>query len=205
MTDTLHGDPGPSLDRALGRLPLDLPPARDLWPTIAEQLAPVSVDRARAPGRRAWAWQAAAAIALVAVSSLVTAALVRQQPGPRVAQAPSAGLVSGDLQVVPTAFGPTHSLSPEYQAAHRQLSALLQQRIGRMPHSARQKLELNLAELRRAASEINAALAEQPGDPLLEELLLNTYQEELSVLAAANQLTAAGAVGSPPDSTRMQL
>ena len=32
-------------------------------------------------------------------------------------------------------------------------------------------------------SEINAALAQQPGDPLLEELLLNTYQDELAVLA----------------------
>jgi hypothetical protein len=201
MTDHRGHDPRPGLDHALAALSLDVPPGRDLWPTIAAQLEPASIERSRAPARRAWGWQAAAAIVLVVASSVITAALVRRHEGPQVAQAPA----FGDLQVVPAAFGPTHSLSPAYQAAHRQLSAMLQQRIGRMPPVARQKLELNLAELRRAASEINAALAEQPGDPLLEELLLNTYQEELSVLAAANQLTAAGGAGSPSDSTRMQL
>jgi hypothetical protein len=134
---------------------------------------------------------------------LITAVLIRRQDGVQVAQAPSSAV--GDAQVVPAAFGPSYSLSPEYQVAHRQLSAMLQQRIGRMPSAARAKLEVNLGELRHAANEISAALAGQPGDPLLEELLLNTYQEELSVLAAANQLTAAGAVGSPPDSSRMQL
>ena len=46
--------------------------------------------------------------------------------------------------------------------------------------------------MHRAADEINAALAAQPGDPLLEELLLKTYQDELAVLASVNQLT-----GSP--------
>jgi len=201
MTDHPGSDPGSSLDHALGTLSLDVPPGRDLWPTIAAQLEPASTERSRAPARRTWPGQAAAAIVLVVASSLITAALDRRHEGPQVVQAP----VSGDLQVVPAAFGPTHTLSPGYQAAHRQLTAMLQQRIGRMPPAARQKLELNLAELRQAASEINAALAEQPGDPLLEELLLNTYQEELSVLAAANQLTAAGAVGSPSDSSRMQL
>jgi hypothetical protein len=62
-----------------------------------------------------------------------------------------------------------------------------------MPPSARQKLEANLAEMRRAAEEINAALARQPGDPLLQELLLSTYQEELGVLASVNQLTGTSA------------
>jgi hypothetical protein len=201
MSDQFERDPGPGLDHALATMPLDVPPSHDLWPTIAAQLEPASIERPRAPARRTWAWQAAAAIVLVVASSLITAVLVRRHEGPQVALAP----VSGDLDFVPAAFGPTHSLSPAYQTAHRQLSAMLQQRIGRMPPAARQKLEVNLAELRRAASAINAALAEQPGDPLLEELLLNTYQEELSVLAAANQLTAAGGAGSPSDSTRMQL
>jgi len=191
------------LDDALATLPRDVPPDRDLWPTIATRLEPPAVEPRRAVKSRGWTWQVAAAIVLVAASSLITAALIRRHDGPQVAQAPASA--AGDAQIVPAAFGPTHSLSPEYQVAHRQLSAMLQQRIGRMPPAARQTLEINLGELRRAASAINAALAGQPGDPLLEELLLNTYQQELSVLAAANQLTAAGAVGSPPDSTRMQL
>jgi hypothetical protein len=109
------------------------------------------------------------------------------------------------VQALPAAFGPSHSLSPEYERARGQLTTMLQQRIDRMPRSARSKLEDNLAQLRRAAHEINDALDEQPGDALLEELLLSTYQEELAVLAAANQLTAAGGAGPQADSSRMQL
>ena len=87
-------------------------------------------------------------------------------------------------------------LDQGYVAARRQLASTLQARIARMPPSARQKLEANLAELHRATREINAALAQQPGDPLLEELLLSTYQDELAVLASVNQLTSYPGDGS---------
>ena len=82
----------------------------------------------------------------------------------------------------------------------------LDQRIAALPASARAKLEFNLGEMRRAADEINAALAEQPGDPLLEELLLKTYQDELAVLANVNQLTASLEAGpAATNEKRMQL
>ena len=57
-------------------------------------------------------------------------------------------------------------------------------------------------------------LAEQPGDPLLEELLLKTYQDELAVLSNISQLTnslANAPVNTPanmptsPTGERMQL
>jgi hypothetical protein len=74
-----------------------------------------------------------------------------------------------------------------------------------MPPSARLKLEANLEEMRRAAEDINVALARQPGDPLLEELLLNTYQDELGVLASVNQLTSAGVAFVPAPQENMRL
>jgi hypothetical protein len=170
--------PDERIDAALASLPRELLPARDLWPDIESRLEP--------RGRRgAWVWQAAAAIALVAVSSLVTATLVRRADVP-VARA-SAPVPQA--QVTKAAFGPSYSLNAEYDTARRQLAADLEQRLASLPPSARQKLQANLAELHRAAAEINAALARQPGDPLLEELLLNTYQDELGVLASVNQLT----------------
>ena len=181
--------PDERIDAALASLPRDLPPARDLWPDIESRLEP--------RGRRgAWAWQAAAAIVLVAVSSLVTATLVRRADTP-VARASTPDL---QAQLTKAAFGPSHSLNAEYDAARRQLAADLERRLAVLPPSARQKLEANLAEMHRAAAEINAALARQPGDPLLEELLLNTYQDELGVLASVNQLTGTSA----PDATARQ-
>ena len=87
--------PDERIDAALASLPRDLPPARDLWPDIESRLEP--------RGRRgAWAWQAAAAIVLVAVSSLVTATLVRRADTP-VARA-SAPVPQA--QVTQAAFGP---------------------------------------------------------------------------------------------------
>jgi hypothetical protein len=183
MSGAGHGErPDERLDAALASLPRELQPARDLWPDIESRLEP--------RGRRgAWAWQAAAAIALVAVSSLVTASLVRRANAP-VARATAP---ASQAAVMPAAFGPSYSLNAEYDKARGQLATELAQRLAGMPPSARQKLEANLAEMHRAAAEINAALARQPGDPLLEELLLNTYQDELGVLASVNQLTGTSA------------
>jgi hypothetical protein len=172
------------IDAALGTLPREVEPPRDLWPAIEARL-----DAKPGPSQRSWAWQAAAAIVLVAVSSLVTATLVRRSPPP-VAHEP---VPASAPAAMPVAFGPSFALNGEYAAARALLAAELEQRVATMPPSARQKLEANLAEMRRAADEINAALARQPGDPLLQELLLSTYQDELGVLANVNQLTGTSA------------
>ena len=63
---------------------------------------------------------------------------------------------------------------------------------------ARAKVESNLADLRRAATEISKTLAENPSDPLLQDLLMSTYQSELQLLADVSELPTAG-------STRTEL
>jgi hypothetical protein len=131
---------------------------------------------------------------LVAGSSLLTASLLdrdrlSQQAAAPVTPANTMPAPDGTA-AIPAAFGPTGHLDPEYIAARGQLTRMLDRRIATLPPSARAKLEFNLGEMRRAADEINAALSEQPGDPLLEELLLKTYQDELAVLANVSQLTS---------------
>ena len=206
------------LDARLARLPLEVAPGRDLWPDIAARIEERAPPVGSATRPAAWLWQAAAAVVLVAGSSLLTASLldrsvlVQQSAVPAV---PANANVASDAAVaMPAAFGPAGQLDPEYVAARRQLTQVLDQRIAALPPSARAKLEFNLGEMRRAADEINAALAEQPGDPLLEELLLKTYQDELAVLANISQLTSSLAnapVNAPanmsasPTGERMQL
>jgi hypothetical protein len=193
----VSGDDGAGearVDRALASLARDVPPDRDLWPAIAAGLEPRRVARR-------WLPLAAAAVLLGAASSLITATLVRRAEGPVAARPEAAPAAPG---VQRAAFGPRHALDSEYAEARQQLASMLAQRIDRLPSSARQKLEDNLAVLHRASDEINAALALQPGDPLLEELLLNTYQDELAVLASVNQLTNLNGATVPED-TRIKL
>jgi hypothetical protein len=187
-------------------LPRALEPGRDLWPAIATSLGTREPVARRWPG---WLAQAAAAVLLVAGSSLLTAKLLDSdvagaqksaQAGPQPAPMASA---SG-FAPVSAAFGPSVRLDPEYAAARKQLTGMLHARLERLPPSTRAKLETNLGEMQRAAEQINAALAEQPGDPLLEELLLKTYQDELAVLANVNQLTDALAV-APAAGKRIEL
>jgi hypothetical protein len=210
--------PGPAdakLDARLGSLPLEVEPGRDLWTGIAARLetgvAPVAV-----PARRpAWIWQAVAAVILVAGSSLLTASLLDSKaPAVQSASQPAAAPASGQAPAsgtdgavaMPAAFGPSGKLDNEYLAARQQLTRMLDERIAALPPSARAKLEFNLGEMRRAADEINAALAAQPGDPLLEELLLKTYQDELAVLSNVSELTnSLDGARAPAGEKRIQL
>jgi hypothetical protein len=186
----------PHVDALLHSLPREVEPGRDLWPHIESQLE--IRPRRRGP---AWALQAAAAVVLVVASSLITASLVRRDSAPTAqVSAPAAA-----MPVVPAAFGQPRGLGTRYESARQELERDLEQRMPSMPASARQKLLANLAEMRRAADEINTALARQPGDPLLEELLLNTYQDELGVLASVNQLTSTGVAVVPVRQENIQL
>ena len=182
------------LDVRLRALPLEVAPGRDLWPEIAARIDERGSGAGVAPRRPAWLWQAAAAVVLVAGSSLLTANLLdRNRP---VQQSAASGAQANGVAVTDAAvatsvaFGPAGHLDAEYAVARSQLTLMLDRRIAALPVAARAKLEFNLGEMRRAADEINAALAEQPGDPLLEELLLKTYQDELAVLANVSQLTS---------------
>jgi hypothetical protein len=183
------------LDTALDALPRSIEPERDLWPAIEARLEARDVRA----GRR-WLWPAAAAVLLVVGSSLITATLLRDDEPLVARRAPAAGQVG----YATAAFGPGQTLDPAYESARQDLARTLSARIDRLPPDARRQVEKNLAEIRRAGAEINAALELSPGDPLLEELLLNAYQDELAVLASVNQLAGGNGAG-PIDATRMQL
>ena len=190
-----HDEPTGRLDKALARLPKAIEPSRDLWPAIEAGL-----ESRTARPRQNWGWLAAAGVLVAVGSSLITATLLREgRPEP--AQVAAA---VGEAPVVPAAFGPGGRMGPGYLATRRVLLRELEARIDRLPPEAQKSLERNLAELHRASAEINAALALKPGDPLLEELLLNTYQDELAVLASVNQLAGGNGAGPMNDPTRMQ-
>jgi hypothetical protein len=192
------------LEEALLQLPRGIEPGRDLWAGIAARLEPRS-DPARVRAVPRWAW-AAAAVVLVVASSLMTATLLRRGTATTVQTVPAQVAVPSTAPaVVPAAasaataaFGPGHRVGPAYLANRRVLARELEGRLARLPPEGREQLAKNIAELRRASAEINAALELHPGDPLLEELLFNIYQDEILVLTNVDRLIAA-------DTTRIPL
>jgi len=193
------------LEEALSQLPRGIEPGRDLWAGIAARLEPRS-DPARVRAVPRWAWAAAAAVVLVVASSLMTATLMRRETATTVQTVPAQVAVPSTAPaVVPAAasaataaFGPGHRVGPAYLANRRVLARELEGRLARLPPEGREQLAKNIAELRRASAEINAALELHPGDPLLEELLFNIYQDEILVLTNVDRLIAA-------DTTRIPL
>ena len=85
-------------------------------------------------------------------------------------------------------FGPDYLLGPKYEKARQQLSRELEVQLDTLPAETRDVVEKNLAQLRQALSEINGALADDPGNVLLQQLLMAAYQDELSVLMEVNRM-----------------
>lgn len=178
------------LDEALAGLPRDVEPQSDLWPKIESQLGD---GRGRAPlrhsaTRQRFSWKLAASVLLVAGAS-VTALIVTRQGEPR--QAPR---IAGErasapaLEVQPASFG-SELLGTQYVNARAELDRLFEERLATLAPETRDKLQTSLSDMRRATREISDILAEHPSDPLLQQLLLSAYQNELKLLADVTDMT----------------
>jgi len=171
---------------AARRLPGGLAPKRDLWPGIAsaiEEQAREERSAAHSRGRHGWNRmfaQAAAVVLLVGGSSGVTWLAMKQDAQP-VATVPSAGTLA--FQPVAGSFGSQYHLGPEFLDARNELAARLDEELARLSPATRVEVETNLETIRAAILEINLALAEEPGNALLQRLLINAYRDELAVMS----------------------
>lgn len=173
---TKHNEESRRLEDRLSRLPGEIAPARDLWPEIEARIR-AGEDRPRAPAHR-YSWRHVAVAASVALVGIFVATL-SYRDGDR---PPAEEIVAHTVPQAST-FGPGHVLGSDYQAARAGLADDLEQRLQALPPETRQTVLDNLATIRRAADEINAALGKDPANVLLQHQLLAAYQDELTVLA----------------------
>jgi hypothetical protein len=158
-------------------LATEISPDRDLWPGVARAIA--------TPQRSRWTpllAQAAAVVLLVGASSGLTYMTVkdRQQV---------AAVVPANLVFEQASFGSRYSLGAEYQEAHRDLAAQLDEELGRLSPESRDEVEKNLQVIRGAIAQINKALENEPENALLQDLLLQTYRDELALMQRVGGLT----------------
>lgn len=190
----MNQHPRDPLDEALASLPRDVQPGRDLWAGISAE-----IERSAPASRRRRVtstpfFRMAAGFLLVVASSITTYVITQQSAQQDVLQARQAAAAQLQqapvLAAMPASFGGQEILGKEYVEARAALDAQFQREVAALPPVTRAKLERNLADLRRAASEISATLAEHPSNPLLQELLMSTYQSELALLGSVGDMTA---------------
>jgi hypothetical protein len=161
-------------------------PERDLWPEIEQRISE-SVH----PGRSVWSsvWaQAAAVVLLVGGSSGITYMAVSDGSDPATMIAGTQTLI---FEPVSGSFGSQYNLGPDYQDARRSLAAGFEDKLENLAPETRADVVANLEAIRTAINDINKALAEEPDNVLLQELLLDIYRDELSLMNRVDGITRA--------------
>jgi hypothetical protein len=182
--------------RRLSQLPQQIAPPRDGWPTLEARLrelsgvphesaaaTPAPETRARRRGVRAFGVLSALVAAVLAGVVLDRWML---QPAPT---RPSAGAHSTQPQrTLPVAF----LTDPRYEREQTVLLRSLDARLHALPPPTRRRVLQSLATLEQSAREIRSALGQQPGNALLQALLIDTYQDEMQLLSTAQEMGGAG-------------
>jgi hypothetical protein len=135
-------------------------------------------------------WLAAAAmLASLAVGLWIGRSLMPSAvgPGPLTARNPSS--VPG---LAPTTFDTAYVRDPRYERQRTALVRALQERLAALPAPTRAKVSASLAAIEKAKQDLEQALGHDPGNALLQELLINTYQDEMRVLTDVHEASDPG-------------
>lgn len=169
----------------LSRLPRSVEPSRDLWAGIEKELHTGPAQHRTSAAR----WAAAAGVAGLSLGILVMWPMQRGQ-APRMAQNAAPSVAQQAVKSAKAMPGqPGYSFVPASTDAVRQrLQAQVVARLATLPPATRKKVEANLLLIKNAVSEIQSALAKDPGNSLLQELLVGTYQNEIDTLVRVQTL-----------------
>jgi hypothetical protein len=181
---------------SIQELPRDIAPLRDMWPDIAAQInaevaaanASSANDRlafgpvapaARAPRPNLWASALAASIALLSV-----------------------GFWLGRSLTAPPAVAPANAafFDVAFVAERDRLRSDVLRRLQALPATERVRLLGSIQQLRQAVEQVQQALGQDPGNALLQELLINASQDEMYFLNEIDRAT-----GLPPTRSQEEL
>jgi len=198
---------------SLGELSRDVAPPRDLWPSIAAQIAmndsvvPVARERKRfRPTGMQWAALAATVAALAVGIWLGRSVLPSEEAlNRRAAQtaqiqketAPSRPAIEGlpsdspagdaVANVDPNVQAATFINDPRYTLQRANLIRGLEAQLKTLPPDTQQKVTSSLVTIRTYIKDLQDAIGRDPANALLQELLVNSYQDEMRVLTAVHE------------------
>jgi hypothetical protein len=152
-------------------LPRSIEPPPEAWTTVRRRLSPRQPDLRRF-SLPAWAL-AAAAILLIVISSATTFLLLRRSPAPHTAQTP-------DRE--------SPGLEAQYASATADLAAELAKAKSRLDPATYAVIERNLRVIDSALVESRRALASDPRNQVLEQLVVATWRQKMDFLRRATAL-----------------
>lgn len=182
--------------KSLAELPEAIEPPHELWPGIEARLKERLPARSPAPAPRPHLpqlrWLAAAAmVASVAVGVWIGRDLMPSSATPlQVAQ--TQPLKAAPAAVDAGAREAAFINDPRYQRQREELLQSLQARLDAMPPAARAKVTASLATIETAKKDLESALGKDPSNALLQELLINTYQDEMRALTDVHEASDPG-------------
>jgi hypothetical protein len=139
-------------------------------------------------------WMAAAAVIAALAVGMWIGRSVLPTIGPVTNTANGNGLTAN----VPTANDGATALQaayisdPKYRQARETLLKSLSAKLASLPPDSRAKVISSLATIHKSMQDLEAALGKDPTNALLQELLVNTYQDEMRVLTTVHEASDAG-------------
>ena len=82
---------------------------------------------------------------------------------------------------------------PKYRQQRAALVKSLEAKLASLPPDSRAKVLASLATIQKSKQDLEAALGKDPSNALLQELLVNTYQDEMRVLTTVHDAGDTGA------------
>lgn len=199
-------DPDRPLVTRLGELPRDIAPPRDGWPELEARLRENSAmprppvpgaGRHRVPFLRMRVAAVAALLAAVAAGISIDRLLLAPDgtgavgpmsawQGTRAEPAHGGPSLGGSGAVGLAGF----VTDPRYLRERAELLRSLNARLAALPPQSRQQVLSSLETIHRSMREIQQALGREPANALLQELLVDSYQDEMRVLTAVQEASA---------------
>jgi hypothetical protein len=180
---------------SLRDLPHEIAPPRDLWKGIEAQ---ITAGRTSAAGTPASVVSRPARWRVLAAAAVIVALAVGVWIGRVVLPVPGAALPNGTGGTngltasshpsdEPGAFHAAYVMGSKYTNQRARLVADLETRLTKLPPDSRAKVVSSLKAINDSKRDLERELGKDPSNALLQELLVNTYQDEMRVLTAVHE------------------
>jgi len=181
---------------SLRDLPRDIAPPRDLWQGIAAKIATERAGAgADAPERR---FGRAARMRVFGVAAMIAMLAVGIWIGRAVLPVPGTAATSPTLAAAtqhPAESGgyhPFYVMDSKYMRQRAELVKGLEARLAALPPESRAKVIASLTTINESKAQLEAELGKDPSNALLQELLVNTCQDEMRLLTTVHEAGQTG-------------